>query len=135
MNRVIPILVVLAIAILAIGPIAAALNERAADPNALLRPANAAVVVTLPDQLDVQWSDRADNESMYQIERSRDGVTWEPAASLPADTTHFSDTGLDCGTTYYYRVRSYRAADDRLSSYTDTFSAKTGLCPPSAPVG
>src|SRR5690349_15580260 len=133
-NRVIPILVVLAIAVLAIGPIVAALNGQHPSEVELARPADAAVVIALPDRLDVKWADRTSDESAYQVERSTDGANWTAAASLPADSTLFSDTGLTCETTYYYRVRSTRAVDNRQSEFTAVVSATTGVCPPAAPV-
>ena len=81
--------------------------------------------------IDLTWVDNATDESAYRVERSPNGgVTWAEIASLPANSTFYSDTGLTCGTGYAYRVRAYRAADGLFSNYTNVVSASTVLCPP-----
>lgn len=83
-------------------------------------------------QIDLSWTDNSDNEQGFKIERSLDGINdWTQIIATGANTIAYSNTGLTCNTTYYYRVRSYNAGGD--SVYTDVASAATGLCLPAAP--
>ncbi|MBW6467337.1 MAG: fibronectin type III domain-containing protein, partial [Brevefilum sp.] len=77
-------------------------------------------------QIDLAWTDNAADESAYRVERSLTGTGgWTQIADLPADSTAVSNTSLTPGTTYFYRVRAYRAADGAYSAYSDTASATT----------
>lgn len=70
------------------------------------------------------WSDLADNETAFEVERSSDnGGTWQIVASLPADTQDFTDTNLVSVTSYQYRVRALNAAAS--SGYSNIASATT----------
>ena len=85
-------------------------------------------------QIDLAWTDNAADESAYRLERSPNGSTeWSEIANLPANSTAYNNTGLTCGTTYYYRVRAYRAGDGLYSAYSNVANATTGPCPPAAP--
>gem|GEM_PF-6647357 len=46
----------------------------------------------------------------YKIERSTDGTNWGTPTSLGTSTT-YEDSGLDAGTTYYYKVAAINAGD------------------------
>jgi carboxypeptidase T len=110
--------------------------------------ANAATVVCAPaapssltatpvsqTRIDLAWTDNSDNESGFQIERSLDGSTWiwTPVYTTTANVTVYNDTGLTCGTTYYYRVRAHSAGGD--SGYGSVANAMTIVCVPAAPSG
>lgn len=58
----------------------------------------------------LMWTDNADNESGYTVERSVDGMNWTEAGAVVSDTNGFSDTGLTAGETYYYRVCAWNSA-------------------------
>jgi PKD repeat protein len=74
--------------------------------------------------IDLSWSDNSDNELGFHIERSPDGATgWTQVGSAGLDATTFSDTGLNPGTTYHYRVYAYNSGDN--SGYSNTASATT----------
>jgi len=81
----------------------------------------------------LQWQDNSDNEIGFKIERKTGaGGTYSEIATLEADVTTYSDTGLSGDTTYYYRVRAYNAAGD--SSYSNEDSAATPILTlPNAP--
>lgn len=88
-------------------------------------------------QLDLTWTDNSTDETAFFIERSADGLTnWAEIGSVGANTTTYSDTKLTCDTTYYYRVRAYRDADNQFSAYSNTAIASTNACslPDAAPV-
>ena len=58
-------------------------------------------------KVTLQWNDPLSNETGYVVERSSGGNSYQPIATLPANTTTYTDTGeLAGGATYWYRVRS-----------------------------
>jgi lysophospholipase L1-like esterase len=61
---------------------------------------------TSTTQIDLQWTDNADDETGYRVERKTGaGGTWSQIASLAADSTTYSDNPAQTiGTTYFYRV-------------------------------
>ncbi len=54
---------------------------------------------------------------------------WMQIAKLVTYITLYDDTGLACGTTYYYRVRTYRDEDQSYSPYSNTTTVVTLPCP------
>ncbi|MBZ0289051.1 MAG: hypothetical protein K8I30_15640, partial [Anaerolineae bacterium] len=90
-------------------------------------------IITL-NQINLTWLDNASTETDYRVERSLDGVIWLELAALPANSTAFASTGLTCGKTYRYRVRTYQADDNLFSAYSPLVSVNL-LCAPTAPSG
>src|SRR5204863_5014203 len=82
-------------------------------------------------QINLSWTDNASNEDGFQIERSLDGVSFSPLASVAANVTIYSDTGLNAATAYSYRVRAYNASGN--SDYSNASSATTAAALPAAP--
>ena len=83
-------------------------------------------------QLTVQWGDNNSNESGFKIERSLTGATpWSQIATVGANVTTYTHSGLQCGTPYYYRVRAYTGSNN--SAYSASVNATTTICPPAAP--
>lgn len=101
-----------------------------APPNP---PENLAATAISNSQIDLSWSDNADNESGFKIERSLDGTTWAQIATAAANATAYSDTGLSASTIYYYQVRATNSLGD--SAYSNVASAQTQAlpAPPAAP--
>lgn len=82
-------------------------------------------------QINLSWTDNSNNETGFKVERSTgNGSTWSPLASVGANTTTYSDTGLPASATYSYRVYAYNSAGN--SGYSNTASATT-LAPPAVP--
>jgi hypothetical protein len=80
-------------------------------------------------EINLSWSDNSADETAFRIERSPDGSTnWAEIASVAAGATSFENTGLACGTPYYYRVRAYRAGDGLYSGYSNVADDTTGEC-------
>jgi hypothetical protein len=76
--------------------------------------------------------DNSDNEVGFKIELSPNGTSsWIQIATVGANVTSYSNTGLNCGMTYYYRVRAYNEGGD--SGYSNTANATTDACASSAP--
>ncbi len=84
-------------------------------------------------QINLAWTDNASNETEFRIERSPDGSSFAQIATVGANTTAYSDTGLAAGSTHYYRVLAHNAEGD--SAYSNTASATTLSGPPAAPSG
>lgn len=67
----------------------------------------AADVANPTSQMDLTWANAAGgDETGFAVYRSLDGVTFTQVATLGADATACSDTGLSAGTTYFYYVVS-----------------------------
>jgi hypothetical protein len=106
------------------GTIVAPLNYMAAPTNL-----NASAVST--SQINLNWTDQANNESGYQVERSQNGSTWTTIATLGAGSSSFANSGLSAGTAYTYRVRAVSAT--ATSDYSNQSSATTMALVPAAP--
>ncbi|MFW5753091.1 MAG: fibronectin type III domain-containing protein [Planctomycetota bacterium] len=57
------------------------------------------------DSIQLTWVDNASGETGYTIERSVDHVHWHAAGSVGAEVETWTDSGLDAGRLYLYRVR------------------------------
>jgi len=68
-------------------------------------------------QIRIAWTDNAANETSFQLERSiHDRTQYTLLATLPANTTVYTDTTVVLDTTYWYRVRACNA--DGCSAYS-----------------
>jgi nitrous oxidase accessory protein NosD len=67
-------------------------------------------------QINLSWNDNATNETGYQIDRSLDGITFAPLATLGVNVTSYSDTGLSNTQLYWYRVRATNSGGDSANS-------------------
>lgn len=77
--------------------------------------------------INLTWTDNADNEAAYDVQRSLDASTnWSTIASLPAETENYADSGLTPETTYRYRVA---ARNSNATAYSNEASATTGALP------
>lgn len=80
------------------------------EPGGPHAPSNLVAVATSAWQIDLTWTGNWDEATFYQIERSPNGVdAWTVIeAALPAHAEWYSDSELEPGTTYFYRVRAGR---------------------------
>jgi hypothetical protein len=67
--------------------------------------------------LVLSWADNANNETGYSVERSSDGRSFAQIGQGGANTGAWTDTGLNSGTVYYYRVRAFNSSGN--SAYSD----------------
>lgn len=81
-------------------------------------------------QIRVTWVDASSNEDYFFVERSADQVSWLQFR-VAANTTSYTDAGLEGETVYYYRVRANNSAGN--SPYSNTASAKTSAAATTAP--
>src|SRR6185436_10522916 len=75
-----------------------------------LAPTGFIVTSISTSQLRLDWTDAATDESSYVILRSLDGGTYTQIATLPADSTTYSDFGLQPSLFYFYRVQAVNGA-------------------------
>jgi hypothetical protein len=99
--------------------------------NLVAAPTNLTATAVSTSQIKLAWMDNATNETSYSVERSTDGTTWSQIASLGANSTSYSDTGLATGVTYAYRVRAFGGTTS--SAYSNWASATTTQSLPAAP--
>ncbi|MDB6028939.1 MAG: hypothetical protein JWM68_5162 [Verrucomicrobiales bacterium] len=97
-------------------------------PSALTA-ASAGTGPTLWDKINLSWTDNANSEVGFKIERGTAvaGPFTQIATNAASDITYI-DSGLAAQTTYYYRVRTYNANGN--STYSNVASATTPNAPP-----
>jgi subtilisin family serine protease len=95
--------------------------------NVAVVPAAPTVLTATPasqTQIDLAWTDNANNESGYRIERKGAGVdVFTEIALVGPDVSTFSNTGLIKAINYTFRVRAYTATGN--SAYSNEATAKT----------
>jgi hypothetical protein len=91
-------------------------------------PSNLSATAVSPTQIDLVWSDNSPDETNFRVERSPNGTSsWSEIATVTANTTKYTNTGLVENSTYYYRVRAYRASDTSYSAYSNTANSMVSL--------
>jgi len=75
-------------------------------------PTNLTAVVVNASQIDLAWSDNADNEDYYKLERKDGDGDFILIAELPEDTEAYSDEDVTAGHSYTYRVSASNAMGD-----------------------
>ncbi|MCA0228961.1 MAG: fibronectin type III domain-containing protein [Bacteroidetes bacterium] len=94
-------------------------------------PSGLTATASSSSQINLVWTDNASDETGFEIERSTDGTTFAKIADVGANTTTYSNTGLNASTRYWYRVRAKNSAG--ASSYTNVADATTSLAVPATP--
>jgi hypothetical protein len=93
-----------------------------AVPNA---PSNLVATPVSRSQINLTWSDNADNETGFRIERCKGSTctNFGQIATVGANVTSYSSAGLSSNSAYRYRVRAYNTAGN--SGYSNIASATT----------
>ncbi|MCW5632277.1 MAG: fibronectin type III domain-containing protein [Rubrivivax sp.] len=79
-------------------------------------PSSLTVLAFTSSSVSLQWSDNSNNEQGFRLQRSTNGTQFSNVATLPANTTTFTDTGRVAGRLYYYRVVAYNSAGTSAAS-------------------
>jgi hypothetical protein len=78
--------------------------------------------------IDLNWTDNADNETGYRLERSLSELSGYSIieASLAPGTETYNDSGLDAETAYYYRLTAFNGDGDSgtVSANATTWSSR-----------
>lgn len=92
-------------------------------------PTNLTATATNFSRIDLSWQDNASNETNYNLQRTTDTTSsWTTVAVLPANTISESDSLLNDGTRYFYRV--YASNTNGNSGFSNVSSATTPMRPP-----
>jgi hypothetical protein len=106
-------------------PVAPTLDVRASSaPGVTVNaPSRLTAIAVSVSRIDVSWQDNSTNESGFEVHRSTTGASgaFTLRASLAANTSAYSDTGLTASTQYCYRVRAYQTKGPK--TYFSVFSA------------
>jgi fibronectin type 3 domain-containing protein len=109
-------------------------SSTAAATSGLCAPGSLTATALSQQRIRLTWSDTNSLEEGYRVERSPNGSSWSTLANLAANTTQYEETGLACGSTYYYRVSAF--ASGLLTSPTTQVTRATNACgAPSTPQG
>ncbi len=103
-----------------------------APPGPPAAPSNVTAAAVSGSQIDLAWTDNANNETGFKIERKvGPRGNFVQIAVVGANVTTYSDPGLTGGIEYFYRVRATNAAGD--SAYSNVANAIPTAAPPAAP--
>jgi fibronectin type 3 domain-containing protein len=104
-------------------------NTASADVSVPADPTNLAAVLDTASHVALGWTDNANNEAGYFVERSTDGVNFSPLASLAADAASYTDIGVTAGSSYTYRVYAANALGSSGFSNTASITMPSLLAP------
>jgi hypothetical protein len=90
----------------------------------LLNPADLRILKKGRTTATIQWQDRSDNETGFEVWRASDSTgAYALIKTLPANATTYADNGLSPNSTYYYIVRATNATTQ--SNYSNIASLTT----------
>lgn len=95
--------------------------------NTPAAPSDLTVTNIAANQIRLAWTDNANNEAAFSLERSADAANWQETARLPANTVTYTDRSVAAAATYHYRIKALNG--DGASAYTPSVTATT---PPAA---
>ncbi|MFH2001614.1 MAG: right-handed parallel beta-helix repeat-containing protein, partial [Planctomycetota bacterium] len=102
------------------------------DPEILIPPSGLSGQAISTEQIDLTWIDDCTFESGYKIVRKdSDNPDFVHIASMGANATSFSDTGLTPECTYQYRVCT-KGKEELFSEFTEPLTLTTRLLAPEA---
>ena len=105
-------------------PTATATPSPTPSPSAPSAPTNLRASAATRSRIDLIWADNSTNESGFKIERCAGAgcTNFAQIATVAANVTGFSNTGLITSKSYSYRVRAYNGSGD--SAYSNVTTAK-----------
>ena len=88
--------------------------------NTLTAPSGISTTVLDNEKVTLTWLDQSSAETGFKVERSGTDNNWQAIATLPANSTSYTDTNVSADNDYNYRVAAY---DAQNSNYSETGSA------------
>jgi hypothetical protein len=92
-------------------------------------PSGLTVTIIKENMVSLSWTDNADNEYGYKIERKKEGGLFAQIRILNSDTVSYTDKVPEPGLSYTYRIRAYN--DGGNSGYSN--EEAISLATPNAP--
>ncbi len=77
-------------------------------------------------EVTLTWTDNSALEDSYKIYRCTDGSSYSLVDTVSANSTSYTDSGLEENTTYYYSIGAYYETEPQLSSQEATCTVTTG---------
>jgi hypothetical protein len=114
------------------GPASTSVGTAQFAGSAMDAPANLTAVPVSPTVILLSWEDKSNNEIKFIIERRTGRSEYFQVNAVGSNVTTYSDTILNAGTTYYYRVAVYGAGG--VLAYSNEASANTLLPPNPVPL-
>ncbi|HEX4966205.1 MAG TPA: Calx-beta domain-containing protein [Thermoanaerobaculia bacterium] len=87
-------------------------------------PTNLTAAAQSTSEIDLAWTDNANNETGFSIERKSPGGTYVEVGTVGPNVTAFQSTGLDTAKLYFFRVRA-TGASSTFSAYSNEASDAT----------
>ena len=106
-------------------------------PAAPAAPSGLTAAAVGTGRINLAWADNSADEDGFRVERATNVNFWDVSevATLGANATSFSDTGVASNTTYYYRVRSYKGPNSSAPSNVASATTAAATAVPAAPSG
>jgi large repetitive protein len=89
----------------------------------VLNPVNLSAEAIGAKNIKLNWADRSNNETGYQVWRAVSGGTYSQVATLAANTVTYTDNDLSTNQKYYYKVRANGLTGN--SDYSNAAAATT----------
>jgi carboxypeptidase T len=98
-------------------------------------PTNLTATSISTSQINLAWTDNADNETGFKVERCTGAgcADFAQIATLGANVSNYINTGLTPSTSYSYRVRATNITGDSSYSNTSSATTQTASTTPAAP--
>jgi hypothetical protein len=94
-------------------------------PSPPAAPSNLAATAASPSSIALSWTDNSSNETDFVLEyATSSNGTFSALATLGANTTSYTHTGLPQGTPYWYRVKAINGNGSSAWSNTATATTK-----------
>jgi hypothetical protein len=98
------------------------------------RPSGLAASAVSSSSIQLTWTDNAINEDGFIVERSLNGYTFQPVATVGANVTTFTDSGLAPDTRYTYQVKAFNdVGQSQASNVASATSLSNPALVPAAP--
>jgi hypothetical protein len=86
-----------------------------------------------PSIIEIHWSDNSYDEVGFDISSSPDGLTdWWLISQVGPNVQKYEDTGLPCGTEFFYQVFAYNISGRSASNIAHGITAPCGLYSPTS---